>query len=123
MEKIEFSILRLNLKIFFGVPFLFAIINYTQPNLTPASLGYNGNPYNLPTDSKIRYNPGYSISGDTTGDQFTRIYEGAMVTDDGFSFGVAWIDYDNDDFLDLFVTNWMNPGQRNCPAPSNCTTF
>ena len=118
-KKMEFSILRLNFKMFFLVLFLFAIINYTQPNLTPASLTYNGNSYDLPTGSKIGYDTGSSISGDTTGDQFTRIYEGAMVTDDGFSFGVAWIDYDNDDFLDLFVTNWMNPGQRNCLYHNN----
>ena len=45
--------------------------------------------------------------------QFTRIYEGDPVNDGGFSFGASWIDYDNDDYLDLFVTNWMDVGQLN----------
>ncbi len=45
--------------------------------------------------------------------QFTRIYEGDLVNDGGFSFGVTWIDYDDDDDLDLFVTNWYDAVQPN----------
>lgn len=36
---------------------------------------------------------------------FTRITEGSVVTDGGFSFGSSIIDYDNDGFLDIYVTN------------------
>ncbi|UCB53299.1 MAG: VCBS repeat-containing protein [Candidatus Zixiibacteriota bacterium] len=46
--------------------------------------------------------------------QFTRIYDVPPVDDDGFSFGAGWVDYDKDEYLDLFVTNWMDVGQLNC---------
>jgi VCBS repeat protein len=36
---------------------------------------------------------------------FTRITTGAIVNDGGNSSACAWGDYDNDGFLDLFVTN------------------
>src|SRR5210317_1028821 len=36
---------------------------------------------------------------------FTRMDTGVVVTDVNASFGCAWIDYDNDNDLDLFVTN------------------
>jgi parallel beta-helix repeat protein len=36
---------------------------------------------------------------------FTRITEGDIVNDGGNSLGTAWGDYDNDGYLDLFVTN------------------
>jgi hypothetical protein len=41
-------------------------------------------------------------NGDGT---FTRITEGSIVNDGGKSVGCAWGDYDNDGFLDLFVSN------------------
>ena len=41
-----------------------------------------------------------------TMNQFTRICDGIVVNDGGFSFGVSWIDYDTDNCLDLFVANW-----------------
>lgn len=37
---------------------------------------------------------------------FTKITDGAIVTDRGESNGCAWGDYDNDGYLDLFVANW-----------------
>ncbi len=37
---------------------------------------------------------------------FTRIRDGAIVNEVGFSFGCSWADYDNDGDLDLFVANW-----------------
>ena len=60
-----------------------------------------------------------SAQGTFEFDQFTRIYEGDPVTDDGNSFGAAWIDYDNDDYLDLFVTNWPVYTERNCLYHNN----
>jgi hypothetical protein len=36
---------------------------------------------------------------------FTKVTEGAWVTDSGRGVGAAWGDYDNDGFLDLFVAN------------------
>lgn len=41
-------------------------------------------------------------AADTT---FTKITTGAIVTDEGMFAGCAWGDYNNDGFLDLFVTN------------------
>lgn len=36
---------------------------------------------------------------------FTRISEGPHVSDGGWSFGVSWVDYDGDDYPDIFVNN------------------
>ncbi|UCE19410.1 MAG: VCBS repeat-containing protein [Gemmatimonadota bacterium] len=38
-------------------------------------------------------------------EQFTRITEGPHVTDGGWSHGICWIDYDDDGYPDLYVTN------------------
>jgi hypothetical protein len=37
---------------------------------------------------------------------FERITEGVHVTDSVCTFGVCWVDYDNDGFPDLFAGNW-----------------
>lgn len=37
--------------------------------------------------------------------QFTKITTGSLVNESGYSFGCAWGDYDNDGFIDLFVSN------------------
>lgn len=47
---------------------------------------------------------------------FTRITEGAIVNDQGWSMGAAWADYDRDGFLDLYVANFMEP---NCLYHNN----
>ncbi len=40
------------------------------------------------------------------GDQFTSLSEGEIVNDGGGSWGVSWIDHDNDELLDVFVANF-----------------
>ena len=40
--------------------------------------------------------------------QFTKITQGAIVNDDGYSEGCGLADYDNDGFIDLLVANWTN---------------
>jgi len=49
----------------------------------------------------------YHNNGDGT---FTRVTEGRPVNDVGIWHGAIWGDYDNDGFLDLFVSNWGGPG-------------
>jgi hypothetical protein len=44
---------------------------------------------------------------------FTRITSGAVVNDGGASRSVNWIDYDNDGYLDLFISNGLEGGQNN----------
>jgi hypothetical protein len=44
----------------------------------------------------------YQNEGDGT---FQPVTEGPIVTDEGYSFGSGWGDYDNDGYLDLFVAN------------------
>jgi hypothetical protein len=49
----------------------------------------------------------YHNDGDGT---FTAITNGVVVNDIGYSWSPAWIDYDNDGFLDLFVANGSPSG-------------
>jgi hypothetical protein len=49
-------------------------------------------------------------SNNSNAQRFTRINTGSVVSDGGASQGVSWIDYDNDGYLDLFITNMMYPG-------------
>lgn len=44
---------------------------------------------------------------------FTRLTDGAVVTDGGDSRSANWVDYDNDGYLDLFVSNGLSGGQSN----------
>jgi hypothetical protein len=46
--------------------------------------------------------------------QFTRIYIGDHVNDGGSSWGACWIDYDNDGYPDIFITNLNMNNDRNC---------
>lgn len=43
------------------------------------------------------------------GGSFTRIVVGSIVNDGGFSIGATWIDFNNDNLLDLYVTNGDSP--------------
>jgi hypothetical protein len=55
----------------------------------------------------------YHNNGDGT---FTQVLEGSLVNDSGRSPGCAWADYDNDGFLDLFVSSGAfvgNTGENN----------
>jgi hypothetical protein len=53
----------------------------------------------------------YRNNGDGT---FTKITTGSLANDGGASTGIAWGDYDNDGFLDLFVANGLlGPAQVN----------
>jgi hypothetical protein len=48
----------------------------------------------------------YRNNGDGT---FSKITNGAIVTDIGNGHGCGWADYDNDGYLDLFVANRLGP--------------
>jgi len=50
----------------------------------------------------------YKNNGNGT---FTKITNGSIVTDNNYSYGLSWVDYDNDGDLDLYVTN--SNGQNN----------
>ena len=53
-------------------------------------------------EAKPQKNKLYKNNGDGT---FTSVTTGPLVTDDGFSSGSTWGDYDNDGDLDVFVSN------------------
>ncbi len=42
------------------------------------------------------------------GGTFSRIMSDPAVTDKGYAHGVSWVDYDNDGYLDLFVTDYFS---------------
>jgi hypothetical protein len=48
---------------------------------------------------------------------FEKVSAGSPANDQGHSFGCAWVDYDNDGFLDLFVTN--DPTLADAPPEKN----
>ena len=66
---------------------------------------YSGNP----TANRL-YRNDLIDSGSPT---FERIVQGDIVNDTGDSYGLAWEDYNNDGFLDLFVARTQNENQDN----------
>jgi hypothetical protein len=89
------------------------------PNATQLSLSFNhvqltnaGSYDVVITDSSGSSKSGLAkLTVDPT---FTKITDGAIVNDGGISWACAWGDYDNDGFLDLFVSNGTHDvGQRN----------
>ena len=56
--------------------------------------------------------PDFLYENDGTG-QFTRIAEPPFSEDGSWSYGAAWIDYDNDGDLDLSVAKWADDGAPN----------
>jgi hypothetical protein len=84
-----------------------------QPIVTDggASIGASWGDFDNDGDQDIFVsNPGlannylYRNDGDGT---FSKITQGSIVTDVGYSMGSAWGDYDNDGDLDLFVSNYV----------------
>ena len=49
-----------------------------------------------------------SLYRNDNGGQFVKITTGAIVNDGGSAIGCSWGDYNNDSYLDLFVTNFLN---------------
>jgi hypothetical protein len=61
---------------------------------------------NLANPSAPSQNVLYHNQGDGT---FSRVVSGAIVEDPGWSLSGAWVDYDNDGWLDMFVANFDGP--------------
>ncbi|GAB5518639.1 MAG: hypothetical protein RhofKO_08900 [Rhodothermales bacterium] len=51
------------------------------------------------------YNLNNALYLNTGSGTFQRVMEGSVVNDGGFSFGSTVVDYDNDGYLDIYVTN------------------
>ncbi len=62
------------------------------------------------------YSPNFLYHNNGNG-TFTKITTGSLVTDNTYSYGASWVDYDNDGDLDIYVTN--SNGQNNCLYKNN----
>jgi len=74
----------------------------------------NDGDLDLFVSNRLQDNFLYSNNGDGT---FTKIINGDIVNDGGNSRGTSWGDYDNDGYLDLFVSN---DGGNNFLYKNNC---
>ena len=50
----------------------------------------------------------FSFPKNSYAQSFTKVTQGAIVNDDGYSEGCGWGGYDNDCYPDLLVANWTN---------------
>jgi hypothetical protein len=64
-------------------------------------------------DADYNGGPSDAFIAKFTFDQFTEITEGPHVTDAKRSSGVCWVDYNEDNYLDLYVTNARYPETEN----------
>jgi hypothetical protein len=91
-----------------------SIVNDTGYSWSPSWVDYDNDGFldlfvaNGPVSGAGQNNFLYHNNGDGT---FTRVMTGAVVSDGASSGGCAWGDYNNDGFVDLFVSN-LN-GQNN----------
>jgi hypothetical protein len=75
--------------------------------------GYSGSP----TANRLYQNQ-IAETGNPT---FERILQGDVVNDTGDSYGLAWEDYNEDGFLDLFVARTQNENQDNALYRNDAT--
>ena len=79
-------------------------------NLGGPAIGIDGTMIACGVGTDVRAYKG----GEPAGVTFTSVTEGAVVNDGGWNYGMAWFDYNNDNYPDLFVANNdENSGKNN----------
>lgn len=63
------------------------------------------------------------FSANVYGQDFIKLTGSVVSTDSGASRSVNWIDYDNDNDLDLFISNGLSTGQDNYLYRNDNGTF
>ncbi len=70
-------------------------------NVGGPAIGIEGTLVACGVGTDVRAYKGEGVSEVT----FTKVTEGLVVNDGGWNYGMVWVDFNNDDFPDLFVTN------------------